>query len=410
MPLDPPRPFRAFALALGLAASALVASPAAADVVHVVARGQTLVAIAKRYRTTPDAIREANGLRERQLIHPGLELTIPGVPPPRSKEGASKTKDKAAASKDSSKDRAKGAKSKAKSKTRADDDDEDDDEKDAKGNKGKGKGAKAKTAKDAKGKDAKGKGAKGKGKGKGAKDDDTPASYAARPKKAGFVTMVRGTEKLAAQLLTRGQLNRASLPGLTKILRHVASDSKKAVDPRLAYLIGLVSDHFGGRTIRVVSGYRPFNKKQYTPHSNHNHGKAMDFAIDGVPNTVVRDYCRTLRDAGVGYYPNSTFVHLDVRAGKAYWVDYSGPGEAPRYQKGGKGKVDESAADVESTGDTGSPATQPAAPQPAETKQETAAPAAPKPTSRAAPGLRTPSPSKADSPTPAGGQSADPSP
>lgn len=401
--MDPPRPIRAFALALGLAASVLVASPASADVVHVVARGQTLVAIAKRYRTTPEAIREANGLRERQLIHPGLELTIPGVPPPRSKDGASGAKDKAA------RDKAKGAKSKSKSKIQGDDDDEDDD-RDAKG---KGKGAKAKTAKDAKGKDAKGKGAKAKGKGKGAKDGDTPASYAARPKKAGFVTMTRGTEKLAAQLLTRGQLNRASLPGLTKILRHVASDSKKAIDPRLAYLIGLVSDHFGGRTIRVVSGYRPYNKKQYTPHSNHNHGKAMDFAVDGVPNTVVRDYCRTLRDAGVGYYPNSTFVHLDVRAGKAYWVDYSGPGEAPRYQKGGKGKVDESAADVESaadTGDTGSPATQPAAPQPAEKKQESTAPPASRPTTRATPGLRTPTPPKADSPTPDGGQSADPPP
>jgi hypothetical protein len=33
----------------------------------------------------------------------------------------------------------------------------------------------------------------------------------------------------------------------------------------------------------------------------------------------------------VGYYPNSTFVHVDVRAASAYWVDRSGPGEKPNY-------------------------------------------------------------------------------
>ena len=41
-----------------------------------------------------------------------------------------------------------------------------------------------------------------------------------------------------------------------------------------------------------------------------------------------------LPDAGVGYYPNSVFVHLDTRdaqEGGAFWTDYSGPGEAPWY-------------------------------------------------------------------------------
>jgi len=377
MPL--PRPIHALAFALTLGATALAAAPARADATHVVGKGQTLVWIAKRYRTTPEAIRSANNLREKQLIHPGLSLTIPGVP---GKDDASKPRGKD--------DKSKDAKAKGK-------------EKEPESPRGKGKDAKkAKDSSDPKD-------AKSAKKGKEAKaKDPTPASYAARPKKPGFVTMVRGTEKLTAQVLARGQLNRASLPGLTKILRHVASDSKKAVDPRLAYLIGLVSDHFGGRTIQVVSGYRPFSKKQYTPHSNHNFGRAMDFAIEGVPNTVVRDYCRTLRDAGVGYYPNSTFVHLDVRTGKAYWVDYSGPGEAPRYQKGGKGKVDESAADVEPNDAPGSPATQGTPKQPTDSKPENPDQSAPKPPSHPTPGLKTPTPPKPDSPTPPVGKSDDP--
>ena len=32
---------------------------------------------------------------------------------------------------------------------------------------------------------------------------------------------------------------------------------------------------------------------------------------------------------GVGYYPNSSFVHLDVRNHFSYWVDYAGPVNAP---------------------------------------------------------------------------------
>jgi len=45
---------------------------------------------------------------------------------------------------------------------------------------------------------------------------------------------------------------------------------------------------------------------------------------------VVRDYLRTLPGVGVGYYPNSSFLHLDVRGRSTHWVDYAGPGEAPR--------------------------------------------------------------------------------
>ena len=50
----------------------------------------------------------------------------------------------------------------------------------------------------------------------------------------------------------------------------------------------------------------------------------------GIDNVTLRDYLRTLTSVGVGYYPNSSFVHLDVRDANTYWVDYAGPGEAPR--------------------------------------------------------------------------------
>jgi uncharacterized protein YcbK (DUF882 family) len=116
-------------------------------------------------------------------------------------------------------------------------------------------------------------------------------------------------------------------------------------DPRLVALVTVVSNHFGGRTLEVVSGYRAYTPTQYTPHSNHNFGKALDFRVQGVRNEELRDFCRSLRNAGCGYYPNSTFVHMDVRDSKAYWVDLSRPGEPPRYEKPGMA-ADEGTSDV----------------------------------------------------------------
>jgi uncharacterized protein YcbK (DUF882 family)/LysM repeat protein len=254
----------------------------AAEIVHIVGKGQTLGRIAKRYRVSVEALRDANGLRAGERIHPGLSLVIPG----RSKDAApaKKSPQNAAVAK----------------RGRAD--------------KGQERGDRVRP-------------------GTKKKDAADPAEPTFRgPRRRGFVRMVRGTEKLEVQMLTRhGRLAPAALAGLTQMLRFYPSGAKLAVDPRLAALVGQVSEHFGGRTIHVVSGFRPYTPAQYTLHSNHNLGRAMDFSVEGVPNTVLRDYCRTFRAAGVGYYPNSTFVHLDVRAGKAYWVDFARPGEAPRY-------------------------------------------------------------------------------
>ncbi len=141
------------------------------------------------------------------------------------------------------------------------------------------------------------------------------------------------------------------------MLRFYPTGARLPMDPRLVALVGQVSDHFAGRTLHVVSGFRPYTPAQYTRHSNHNVGRAMDFSVEGIPNTVLRDFCRTFRNAGVGYYPNSSFVHLDVRTAKAYWIDYSHPGEAPHYDSpGGQRSADESAADVEPHAGASTPA------------------------------------------------------
>jgi uncharacterized protein YcbK (DUF882 family) len=318
MPLNPPTPSRiatgARLLPAALAALLITLAPEivhAGEIIHVVYKGQTLGRIAKRYRTSVDAIREVNNIRRGQPIHPGLSLVIPE----KGKEAeAARRAEKLRKGEDgeSTSNGRGGAKSSAAS--------------------GKGKP------------DPSGKGKKG-----SKKDDEAAKGYAQAPKRPGFVRMVRGSERLETQVLTRhGRLVPASLAGLSRILRFYPTSEKIAIDARLATLIGMVSDHFGGRTIRLVSGYRPYTPAQYTPHSNHNVGRAMDFSVEGVPNTAVRDFCRTFRNAGVGYYPNSSFVHLDARSGRVFWTDYSRPGEAPRYDSPNASvSADEAAKDVE---------------------------------------------------------------
>jgi len=142
---------------------------------------------------------------------------------------------------------------------------------------------------------------------------------------------------------SRGHVPPNALKAFERMMRQ--GNATHPVDPRLVALVGIVSNHFGGKPIEVVSGYRAYTPTQYTPHSNHNSGRALDFRVRGVPNEALRDFCRTLRSAGCGYYPNSSFVHLDVRDTKAYWVDFSKPGEPPQYDKPGV-MADEGASEV----------------------------------------------------------------
>lgn len=103
----------------------------------------------------------------------------------------------------------------------------------------------------------------------------------------------------------------------------------KLVDSGLVTRLGQIADHFKTAKLTIVSGYRPASAGSF-----HQSARAVDLHVDGVSNEDLVSYCRTLKDTGCGYYPNSSFVHVDVRgehSGHVYWIDASGPGEAPRY-------------------------------------------------------------------------------
>jgi uncharacterized protein YcbK (DUF882 family) len=287
-----------------LSATLAVSSPARAEVTHVVQRGHTIEAIAHRYHVTVKAIVDANKLKDPKHLQPGQVLVIPGVDGPH---GGTRKGDKADKSgkPDKSGDPALKLPEKLEGATRQRD--------------GSIRVAAAFLETKAERKEP------------GHLESDS-------------IHAVRLGEDFHIRVKdAHGHIPPSALKAFEHLMRQ--GEAVHVPDPRLLALIGIVSNHFGGKTLEVVSGYRAYTPTQYTPHSNHNYGKAFDFRIRGVPNEAVRDFCRTLRNAGCGYYPNSTFVHLDVRDTKAYWVDLSRPGEPPRYERAGS-VADEGMSDV----------------------------------------------------------------
>jgi uncharacterized protein YcbK (DUF882 family) len=273
-------PALAVACALALGTSFATARPRPRSVgsqrVHVVYPGQTLAMIAKRYHVDVETLCKANGISRRSPIRPKQRLVIPskdGVIPAALEKRIDPPEEK-----------------KAQPSAKAADDDS------------------KPTQRDAKSK-----------------------SFTKKPRRRGVISLQSYTGSFKGRVTKKGKIIPKSRTAIEKVMASWRTGQHQAINDRLLRLVVKVSDHFGGRPIRVVSGYRPYSPSQYTPHSRHNTGHAIDFSIPGVPNTVVRDYCRTLPNVGCGYYPNSSFIHMDARESSAYWTDFAGPGQAPRY-------------------------------------------------------------------------------
>ncbi|MCL2777813.1 MAG: DUF882 domain-containing protein [Polyangiaceae bacterium] len=128
-------------------------------------------------------------------------------------------------------------------------------------------------------------------------------------------------------LSDQGDFSAEDLDRAAHVLRDSRSGNEHPVDPRLLSLVYRISVHFHAHEIRIISGYR-------TPHgshvSNHNLGRAVDFVVPGTTDEQVAKYAREQGFVGVGVYPTSGFVHLDVRVRSFFWVDSSGPGKRNR--------------------------------------------------------------------------------
>ncbi|MDJ0764213.1 MAG: LysM peptidoglycan-binding domain-containing protein [Myxococcota bacterium] len=163
-----------------------------------------------------------------------------------------------------------------------------------------------------------------------------------------FVSVWNDKSATLKLLSRRGRVNPRSRRVLSKLAGPKTKKKRRLqlLHPRLIHMLQRVAERFPGHTIEIVSGYRPH--KRGTRRSKHSQGRAVDFRVRGVSNRELYDFIKDFPNTGTGYYPNSVFVHLDVRRKTTHWTDVSGKGEKPHYLKDGQPAPEE---DVEAAAD-----------------------------------------------------------
>jgi len=130
-----------------------------------------------------------------------------------------------------------------------------------------------------------------------------------------------------------GKPNPEAVEELSRLSAPLRKEVPFPLHPRLALLLQRIADEFPGKRIEIISGQRL--RKSHGHESYHNKGQALDFRVQGVPNRQLAEFVRSFPNVGVGYYPNSVFIHMDTREKDAYWIDYSRPGERAIYGRAG---------------------------------------------------------------------------
>lgn len=131
------------------------------------------------------------------------------------------------------------------------------------------------------------------------------------------------------------------IPAAIEKLNHFLRDHRTAdvshYDPKEFDLLHNVLTRLGrpGGTIDIVCGYRTPWSNNYlrtrsastgvAKNSQHVLAKAIDIRIPGVTTRKLRDIAMSLGAGGVGYYPVSQFVHVDV--GPVRHWSFGGRGE-----------------------------------------------------------------------------------
>ncbi len=113
-----------------------------------------------------------------------------------------------------------------------------------------------------------------------------------------------------------------ALAKLDFFLRDHRTGDVRHFDPRLYDALEQLTEAVGhpGGEIDVICGYRtPWSNNflrehsaGVAQHSLHMQGEAIDIRMPGVDTNQVRKAALLLHRGGVGYYPHSDFVHVDV--------------------------------------------------------------------------------------------------
>lgn len=112
-----------------------------------------------------------------------------------------------------------------------------------------------------------------------------------------------------------------------EFLRCHYTNQARRMERRLVPVVLGAALHFHKDVVQIVSAYRApkynlmLRKKghEVARQSQHTQGTAVDFRIPGVGTQALLDHVRSLHAGGVGFYPDSAFVHADTGPVR-YWT------------------------------------------------------------------------------------------
>lgn len=129
-------------------------------------------------------------------------------------------------------------------------------------------------------------------------------------------------ERLDACYWERGSYVPSALEEIDAVLRDHRTGEIRPMSPRLLDLVFALTVQLGSvNPVRIISGYRSAATNEMlraespgrvAERSLHLTGEAVDLCFANQPLHRVRDAAIALRGGGVGYYPKSGFVHVDI--------------------------------------------------------------------------------------------------
>jgi len=149
-------------------------------------------------------------------------------------------------------------------------------------------------------------------------------AYAARlgtmERQLGFNNLHTG-ERLSVAYFSDGTYRPNALADINVILRDWRTGDIKEIDVQLLDVLWELQQRLGStKPYDVISGYRSpktnailaSTSSGVAKRSLHMEGMAIDIALPDKKLSVVRQTAMDMQRGGVGYYPKSGFVHVDV--------------------------------------------------------------------------------------------------
>lgn len=135
-------------------------------------------------------------------------------------------------------------------------------------------------------------------------------------------------ETFEGEYWREGHYNEKALRRLAHLLRDRRNQKEHPMDPKLFDVLHQLQASLGTQDpFHVICGYRSKETNAMLHHTHkgvaknslHCKGKAIDICLESVPLKELKNAAVSLKAGGVGYYPRSGFIHMDIRPKPTVW-------------------------------------------------------------------------------------------